>query len=52
MFAKESQGADGTGYKLQFLERVNLLVFWFANNRSVAVNEKDALHVIFCVYGL
>lgn len=39
MLTEECETADGTRYELELLESVNLLVVWFADDGSVAVDE-------------
>ena len=45
VLSQESQTTDRAWYKLQLLERVNLLVFGFSDDGSVAVYKEYFLHV-------
>ena len=44
MLAQESEAADSLGYKLQFLEGINLFVLGFTNQGAVTVYKENLLH--------
>ena len=50
MLTQENEVRDGAWYELQFLEAVNLLVFWFTDDGPVTIDKEYFLHCMlsFC----